>query len=85
MWFEMGLAILPSTRLSKLFNFPKPHFLVYKIAILGASLVVQWLRLHSPNAGGPGLISGQGTGSHMLQVNIPHVTTKTSYKYINRF
>ncbi|TEA34995.1 hypothetical protein DBR06_SOUSAS9710069, partial [Sousa chinensis] len=34
------------------------------------SLVVQWLRLHAPNAGGPGLISGQGTRSHMLQLRV---------------
>ena len=27
----------------------------------GISLVVQWLRLHAPNAGGPGSIPGQGT------------------------
>ena len=30
------------------------------------SLVVQWLRLCEPNAGGPGSIPGQGTRSHML-------------------
>ena len=35
---------------------------------LGTSLVVQWLRLHAPSAGGPGLIPGQGTGSHMPQL-----------------
>ena len=29
----------------------------------GISLVVQWLRLHAPNAGGPGSIPGQGTRS----------------------
>ncbi|TEA31888.1 hypothetical protein DBR06_SOUSAS8310129, partial [Sousa chinensis] len=34
------------------------------------SLVVQWLRLHAPNAGGPGSIPGQGTRSHM------HAATK---------
>ena len=34
----------------------------------GISLVVQWLRLHAPNAGSPGLIPGQGTRSHMLQL-----------------
>ena len=28
---------------------------------LGASLVVQWLRLHASSAGAPGLIPGQGT------------------------
>ena len=32
----------------------------------GTSLVVQWLRLHAPNAGGPGSIPGQGTRSHIL-------------------
>ena len=28
--------------------------------------MVQWLRLHAPNAGDPGSIPGQGTRSHML-------------------
>ena len=32
------------------------------------SLVVQWLRHHTPNAGGPGSFPGQATGSHMLQL-----------------
>ena len=31
-------------------------------------LVVQWLRLHAPNAGGPGSIPGQGTRSRMPQL-----------------
>ena len=35
---------------------------------LGTSLVVQWLRLRAPNAGGLGSIPGQGTRSHMLQL-----------------
>ena len=39
----------------------------------GTSLVVQWVRLHAPNAGGPGLIPGQGTRSHM------HAATKSSH------
>ena len=34
---------------------------------LGTSLVVQWLRLLAPNAGGMGPIPGQGT-------KIPHAT-----------
>ena len=42
----------------------------FKTGILGTSLVVQWLRLWAPNAGGPGSILGQGTRSHM------HATTK---------
>ena len=37
----------------------------------GTSLVVQWLRLHSPNAGGQGSIPGQGTRSRMTQLNDP--------------
>ena len=39
----------------------------------GTSLVVQWLRLCAPNAGGVGLIPGLGTRFHMPQL-------KTSYK-----
>ena len=34
----------------------------------GTSLVVQWLRLCALHAGGPGLIPGQGTRSHMPQL-----------------
>ena len=34
----------------------------------GTSLVLQWLRLHAPNAGGLGSTPGQGTRSHMLQL-----------------
>ena len=47
-------------------------------------LVVQWLRLCSPNAGGPGLIPGQGTRSHMPQLKNPCVETKTWYSQINK-
>ncbi|TEA33475.1 hypothetical protein DBR06_SOUSAS3910016, partial [Sousa chinensis] len=36
------------------------------------ALVVQWMRLCAPSAGGPGSIPGQGTRSHM------HATTKSS-------
>ena len=42
----------------------------------GTSLVVQWLRLHSPNAGGQGLIPRQKTRSHMPP-------TKTQQSHIN--
>ena len=42
----------------------------YKRHWSGTSLVVQWLRLRSPNAGAPGLIPGQGTRSCMLQRKI---------------
>ena len=52
--------------------------------IAGTSLVVQWLRLHAANAGGPGSIPSQGTRAHrlqlrvhMLQVKILYAATKT--------
>ena len=66
---------------------------------LGISLVVQWLRLHTPKAGGPGSIPGQGTRSHVSQEwihrpqqrvhmpqgrsMIPCATTKTWSSQIN--
>ena len=57
-----------------------------KILMSGTSLVVQWLRLHTPNAGGPGSIPGEPTGCHVLQLlnkspyasmRILHAATKT--------
>ena len=36
----------------------------------GTSLVVQWLRLHTPNTGGLGSIPGQGTRSHVPQLRV---------------
>ena len=34
----------------------------------GTSLVVQWLRLRAPNAGGLGSIPGKESRSHILQL-----------------
>ena len=44
--------------------------------------MVQWLRLHAPNAGGLGSIPGQGTinKSHMPQLKILHAATKKKKK-----
>ena len=39
-----------------------------KIVGVGNSLVVQWLRLCTPDSGGLGSIPGQGTRSHMPQL-----------------
>jgi len=50
----------------------------YKITYRGTSLVVQWLRLRSPIAGGMGSIPGQGTRSHMPQL----VQLNNKYKKI---
>ena len=41
------------------------------------------VKLRAPNAGGPGLILGQGTRSHMLQLKIPGASAKTQHSQIN--
>ena len=41
------------------------------------SLVVQWLRVSAPNAGGLCSIPGQGTRSHKPQLKILPAATKT--------
>ena len=46
----------------------------------GTSMAVQWLKLHSPNAGGP----GQAVRSHMPQLKIPYVAAKTWCSQINK-
>ena len=53
--------------------------------------MVQWLRLHAPNAEDPGSIPGQGTRSHILelsgcmsQLKISHATTKTQWSQIKK-
>ena len=59
----------------------------------GISLVVQWLGLNGvPNAGGPGVIPGQGIRSHMLQVRVSlsqlkslRAATKTRHGRIHFF
>ena len=72
------------------------HYLILNILFtsktLRTSLVIQWLRLCATNAEGPGLIPGQETRAHMLQLslrmspqrsNSPHATTKTRCSQIN--
>ena len=58
---------------------------------IGTSLVVQWLRLHTPNAGSLGSIPGQGTRFHMPQLRArmpqlrsPGAPTKTWCNQINK-
>ena len=62
-----------------------------KYTVPRISLMVQWLRLHTPNAGGPGVIPGQGTVSDMLQPRVPmlqqkilHAVTKTQCSQIKK-
>ena len=52
---------------------------------LGTSLVVQWLRLHIPNAGGPGSIPGQGTKTlHDVTKKISHVAMKIKDPHVSQ-
>ena len=39
-------------------------------------MVVPWLGLHTPDAGGLGSVPGQGAWSHMLQLKNLYATTK---------
>ena len=66
------------------------------MSLVGTSVVVQWLTLHAPNAGGPGLIPGQRIRTHMSQLKrdpichnkedpeCPNATTKTQHSQINQ-
>ena len=47
---------------------------VVDLKILGTSLEIQWLRLHTPNAGGPCLIQ---SGNYISQTKSLHTPTKT--------
>ena len=65
-----------------------------KSLIQGTSLMVQWLRLCAPNAGGLGSIPDQGTRPHLLQLTIlctstkknkiPCAATKTQCNQVNK-
>ena len=50
----------------------------------GTSLGVQWIRLHTPNAGGPGSNFGQGGRFHLSQLKILQAATKTRCSQINK-
>ena len=62
--------------------------------IQGTSLVVQWLKLQAPHAGGLGSVTCQGTVSLMPQLRvpvrktedkIPSATAKTWHSQINKY
>ena len=56
----------------------------HKIFGRATSLGLQWLRLCISNAGGPGLIPGQGTTSSMPKLEIPSTTTNTQHNQIDK-
>ena len=55
------------------------HILISIHRHLWTSLVVQWVRLHAPNAEGLGSIPGQGTRTPM------HAATKSPHAKIKRY
>ena len=87
-WYEAILELLcifTSPTIGYLLSVAKKTIpLVLKFTV-GTSLVVQWLRLHTPNAGGPGSIPGQGTRSHMQQLKILYAATKTWHIQISKY
>ena len=65
---------------------------VYKRSASGTSLVVQWQRIHAPNVEVMGSIPGQGTRSHVPQLEDspchskdPEAETKTPRSRINKY
>ena len=62
-----------------------PLNLFLKHVFPGTSLVVQWLRLHAPNAGALGSIPSQGPRSHMPQLKIPSAAMKTWHSQVKKF
>ena len=58
-------------------NHTKHYVLIVKMWFWGSSLLVQWLRLHAPHAGGLGLIPDQGARSHMPQLRAHKLQWRT--------
>ena len=59
-----------------------PFWAIESSPFPGSFLVVQWLRLSTPNAGGPGSIPGQRTRSHVPQLKIPNATPKKKRSFM---
>ena len=64
------------TRLSDFTHFSYFKNFMIKIHCTRTSLIVQWLRLHAPIAGGLDSIPGQGTIFYIELLKIQHATTK---------
>ena len=67
-------------------------FKFFKLKIQSGTSLVQWLRLLTPSAVGPGLIPDQGTRSHvmqlrvcMLKLKILRALTKAWHSQINKY
>ena len=87
--FHLSTRLDPAFSLLLLITVTLSKFMI--IIFWGSSLVVQQLRLRTPNAGGPGSIPGQGPRSRMPQLKVPHAAmkvlhtaTKTQLSQINK-
>ena len=60
------------------------YWVTVKYTENGTSLVVQWLRLHAPNARGPGSIPGWQSRPHMLQLKFLSAKTKAQHSQTNK-
>ena len=65
-------------------GFTQTHIFFFNKYTGGTFAVVQRLRLHAPNAGGPGSIPGQGTRSYMLQLKILYAASKIWWSQMNK-
>ena len=63
-----GTSLRVSTTWGPFLRWFQPCNHTNKVNNCGNHLVVRWLRPCTPNAGGLGLIPGQGTRSHVLQL-----------------
>ena len=52
----------------------KDHLLLRHLKV--TTLVIQWLEIHTPDAGHPGLFPAWGTRSHLPQLRILYTSTK---------
>ena len=69
---DLEIIIISKSDIERQISYDITYMWNLKKSDTGTSLVVQQLRLPTPNAGGPGSIPGRGTRSHM------HATTKKS-------
>ena len=60
------------------------YYLNLKYFMFRTSLVVQWLRLHTLNAGDLGSIPSSGTRSHMLQLRLKILHEANDPVQVNR-
>ena len=57
----------------------------YEEFTTGTSLVVEWIRLHAPNAGSLSSITGEGTRFHIQQLKVVNAATKMQSSQIDNF